>query len=77
MFDTQVLRSFGKYSYGIYVLHWPVYLSLNSFYSKYSSELAQFTPSTILILNMAAGIFFSICSRICELGISLKRNSSD
>ena len=66
IFTNSILSFLGKYSYGFYIFHWPVYLIFSKYvypwiinhtgFSNYSSKLIA------SILATLAGLLISICS---------------
>lgn len=63
IFDNAVFRFFGKYSFGIYVWHWPVYVLLETITNKWLSAFLP-APTTLLtsILLSAGAVLISLVS---------------
>jgi peptidoglycan/LPS O-acetylase OafA/YrhL len=64
LFNNRIMKFFGKYSYGLYVYHWPVYLLLNDFLVSRIMDNISFIPPRIIasLISTSAAIVLSVIS---------------
>lgn len=66
IFTNKILRFLGKYSYGFYIFHWPIYLLTISFFTTLSKQLPIHNDLLQLILSStlatASGLLISLIS---------------
>ncbi|MFI5185550.1 MAG: acyltransferase family protein [Chitinophagales bacterium] len=66
IFTNSILRSLGKYSYGLYIFHWPVYLLTRPLTDKLTSDFfTQGSTSQLIISSVIAtlaGLVLSVLS---------------
>lgn len=67
IFNTRILKFFGQISYGLYVYHWPVYILLFPFFSKFfrntgmissgNSEIGSAIVTTLIAIILSVFSF--------------------
>jgi peptidoglycan/LPS O-acetylase OafA/YrhL len=64
LFNNPIMKFFGKYSYGLYVYHWPIYLLLNDFLLSKITDNISFIPPRIVasMISTSVAVALSVIS---------------